>query len=384
VVMRVMIGLIALAAMILAGSGAWAAGDPKIFEVRDVPVDATAAAAQAARDQAFAQGQGQAFDILLRRLTLKSDWSRLPSAAGQDFKRLISGFAVGGEKRSSTRYIAKVTYVFVPERIRVILRGAGIPFSETRAKPVIVLPVLQTVEGKRLLWEPENLWAQVWREKPSAQGLVPMIVPPADPASPVQVDQLAAPSWAQLEPLATPRGASSVLIAEMTLRRAGDQLQADVSLTEIGPGKSSPSHITASGPDEKAAMGAAVDAITDPANEAWKQTTAVSEGTPQILIADVSYTTLDGWLRIRRAIQNVPTVRSLRIIALASDGAEVEISYVGTSEQLGLGLAQQDVALGMGQEGHYLLSSTAPPPTSAPAPVEAGTPAPASAVPGPQ
>jgi hypothetical protein len=65
-------------------------------------------------------------------------------------------------------------------------------------------------------------------------------------------------------------------------------------------------------------------------------------------------------------------VRGVRVVGLASNAAEIEISFVGSSEQLGLGLAQQDLALGMGTDGHYLLSSiAASPPAGPPAPVPA-------------
>jgi hypothetical protein len=355
------------------------AADAKVFEVRDVPVDATAAGATAARDQAFAQGQAQAFDILLKRLTRKADWSRLPPAAGQDFKRLIAGFGVSTEKRSATRYIAKVSYSFVAERVRAVLRGAGVPFSETHSKPVLVLPVLETADGKRLLWEPENLWAQIWRESPSTQGLVPMIVPAAGPANTIQPAQLDQPSWPLLEPLATANGAASALVAVLSLRRAGDQLQSDVRLIEVKPGKNSESRIQAQGADERSAMAAAVGAVADSTNESWKQATAIAEADAATLIADVSYDNLDGWLRIRRGLQATPQVRVVRVMGLSSGAAEIEISYVGTGEQLSLGLAQQDLALAAGPDGHYLLSSTA----AAPAAPAAPAAVPAATVPGP-
>jgi hypothetical protein len=66
-------------------------------------------------------------------------------------------------------------------------------------------------------------------------------------------------------------------------------------------------------------------------------------------------------------------------MGLSSGAAEIEISYVGTGEQLSLGLAQQDLALAAGPDGHYLLSSTA----AAPAAPAAPAAVPAATVPGP-
>jgi hypothetical protein len=362
--------------------GAQAATDPRVFEVRDVPVDATAGGVSEARDQAFAQGQSVAFDILLRRLTLKSDWARLPSSAGQDFKRLISGFAVSSEKRSTTRYIGKLTYNFVPDHIRAILRAAGVPFSETRSKPVLVLPVLQTADGKSLLWEPENLWATAWRDKAAAQALVPVIVPAGDAGdqSASQGISLTAPSWAQLEPMASAKGAATAIVPILALRRAGTQVAASVHLIQLRPsGHIDEQTLSAQGADETAATAAAVDAVTDALGDAWKQSTVIADAGLQTLIVDVTYPDLDGWLRIRGRLKDVPSVRGMRIIALAAEAAELELSYVGSSDQLALTLAQEDLILGPGDVGHYNLESHAPPsppPPPAPAAAPPGTAAP--------
>lgn len=378
--------LCGIAVCLLASLGsAQAATDIRVFEVRDVPVDATAAGVSEAREQAFAQGQSLAFGILLRRLTLKSDWGRLPPASGQDFKRLISGFAVESEKRSTTRYIGKLNYTFVPDMIRGILRNAGIPFSETRSKPVLVLPVLRTTDGKSLLWEPENLWAAAWRDKAAAQALVPVVVPAGDPSdqSAIQGLSLSQPSWAGVQPMANAKGAASAIVPILSLSRAGTQITASVRLVQLrANGHNDEQTLTVQGADEAAAASAAVDAVADSLGESWKQATVIADAGLQTITVDVAYPDLDGWLRVRNRLKDVPSIRAMRVIALSARSAELELSYVGSPDQLALTLAQSDLTLGPGSQGHYILESRAlppapvapPPATGAAAPPPAATP----------
>src|ERR1700691_5689046 len=96
----------AVALLALAASPAMADGRD-VYTVADVPVDATAANAHAARDQARADGEQRAYQMLLDRLTLAADRTHLPPPSQDTLDNLVAGFAVAGEHVSSVRYIAK-------------------------------------------------------------------------------------------------------------------------------------------------------------------------------------------------------------------------------------------------------------------------------------
>ena len=115
------------------------AAAPDIFTVANVPVDATAANASAARDQARADGERRAYAILIGRLTLDADRGRLPPPTEALLNDLIAGFEVASERASGVRYLAKYTFHFRPDAVRELLRSAGIPFGESPSKPLVVL-----------------------------------------------------------------------------------------------------------------------------------------------------------------------------------------------------------------------------------------------------
>ena len=61
----------------------------------------------------------------------------------------------------------------------VVLRRGNVPFSETYARPLVVLPVYH--EGDiAVLWDEPNPWLSAWRDLPPADGLQPLMVPLGD------------------------------------------------------------------------------------------------------------------------------------------------------------------------------------------------------------
>ncbi|MBC8239360.1 MAG: DUF2066 domain-containing protein, partial [Alphaproteobacteria bacterium] len=114
-----------------------------VFEVTDVPVDATAESAVAARGQALAAGQLEAFTRLLRRLTLRENHAILPIPDTNTVSTYIRDFSVSDERTSSVRYLANLHVRFKSADIRALLGEFGLPFAETISKPTVVLPVLE-------------------------------------------------------------------------------------------------------------------------------------------------------------------------------------------------------------------------------------------------
>src|SRR3546814_5337389 len=80
----------------------------------------------------------------------------------------------------TVRYLADLTFRFNPDQVRSLLRGAGVPFAETRSKPVVVLPVFGDSAAGPTLWTGTNPWRDVWAQRRGDDGLVPLTVPLGD------------------------------------------------------------------------------------------------------------------------------------------------------------------------------------------------------------
>ena len=315
------------------------AGD--LYTVNNIRVDATAESAQTARDAAMAQGRPQAWTRIYRRLTPQAMWARQPRLADAQLFRLIRSFEVAGERRSTTRYLADVTFHFNPVAVRQALRQAGISFTEARSRPALVIPV---VGDER--FDPMSMWAVAWSDEVFRQGLVPMILPDADAENEEVLSRpdLAQADWASLAPIAQRYNASLVVVA---IASADGR---SVRSIEISPTARTPSTFAFAQPNFPALS----DAVTDKVAETWKSRSSVDYATRARLVADVQFNSLEEWARIRTQLGAVRAVSDFEVVGLARNEAEVDLSYFGRVEQLRDAMAQQNLSLVNGPEGFTL------------------------------
>ncbi len=118
--------LLALAA----AAPAQAQNQQELYTVSGIRVDASGASSTEAFNAGISQGRPRAFQILFRRLTRQQDWNRQPALDAAALLRISRGFDIANERRSTTRYVADVTYRFNPDAVARILRSSGIAFAQ--------------------------------------------------------------------------------------------------------------------------------------------------------------------------------------------------------------------------------------------------------------
>jgi hypothetical protein len=343
---RLFVLVLALAAMSFAASS-YAAPAPvaatpgDLFTVTGVRVDATAESAQTARDAAMAQGRPEAWSQIYRRLTPSAMWGRQPRLADAQLFRLIRSFEVAGERRSTTRYLADVTFHFNPVAVRQLLRQSGVSFTEARSRPALVIPV---VGDQR--FDPMSPWTAAWSDESHRQGLVPMILPEADAenAEALSRTDLAQADWASLAPLAQRYNAGVVVVA---IASADGR---SVRSIEISAMARTPSSFAFAQPN----FPALADAVTDKVAESWKSRSSVDYATRARLVADVQFNSLEEWSRIRMQLGAVRAVSDYEVVGLARNEAEIDLAYFGRVEQLRDAMAQQNLNLVNGVAGWSL------------------------------
>lgn len=346
---RLIVLVLALAAMSFAVSAsaapvpaapvASAQGD--LFSVTGIRVDATAESAQTARDAAMAQGRPEAWSRVYRRLTPSAMWGRQPRLTDAQLFRLIRSFEVSGERRSTTRYLADVTFHFNPVAVRQFLRQSGVSFTETRSRPALVIPVVAEQP-----FDPMSPWSVAWSDESRRQGLVPMILPEADPDTTDVLSgvDLAQADWASLAPLAQRYNAGVVVVA---IASADGR---SVRSIEISTTARTPSSFAFAQPN----FPALADAVTDKVAETWKSRSSVDYATRARLVADVQFNSLEEWSRIRTQLGAVRAISDFEVVGLARNEAEVDLAYFGRVEQLRDAMAQQNLNLVNGVAGWSL------------------------------
>jgi len=338
-----------LCALALATLLAAPAAAADIFTVRGVHVDKTAESATAARSAAQVEGQRLALIAMMKKLTLPDDWASLPEIDDATAQNAVRGFQVASEKTSSTRYIAEMIVSFQPEAVRRLLRGAGIPFAETQARPALLLPVLRR-DGTLVLWEENNPWRDAWTSLRPADELAPLILPIGEimemntvPAETAVSDSEEAGT--ALSDLSANYGTSEVVVAVATLG-AGGSLQ--VTLTHRGgaaPSAPLSGTYQADGRDLPQLMKAAAADMLSGIAVQWKRQIIVRDGTLSTLTVQADFATLSEWETIRKGLTSTPLVQDMEVAGISPRGAEIRISHKGSTEMLALSLAQQNVTL---------------------------------------
>ena len=344
---RAMAALASSLALLLAAP---AAAD--MFTVAPVAVDETAETAAAARDVALTKGQQRALRRLLERLTLKVDHGRLPSLDAGAVAELVSGIGIDEEKSSATRYIASLSVAFKKDEMRRLLRGHGIPFSEARSKPLLVLPVLRAAGAVRL-WQSPNPWREAWSNvRTGADAPVPLIVPAGELAdiAALGAEQALAGDARPLTAIAGRYGVADVLVAfaEIDVDLATRVRRLQVSLRRhglTGPSAVVESFSSTEGESEAALIERVAAAIAGGIQERWKAETLIRFDRERSLSAVVPLRGLRDWLVVRQRLGGNSLVRRVELTALSVEGARIVLHYWGDVARLTVALAQSDLRL---------------------------------------
>lgn len=323
-------------ALFFAGSAA--ADDP--YTVSGIKVDASAASTVVAQTQAINSGREKAWQTLYRRLTKQEDWAHQPALDPTTLQRLVRSYSVQNARSSTTRFVASMTYVFNPNAVRRILQQSNIAYSDTVARPLLVIPM-----GPG--WYPSSPWTQAWKDPRFARGAVPLVLPLNDAIDAPALAQLHfdTASWQDIEPLASRLHAPEAYLALVTPQRA----QMTVKIKRLGPGTSPtiPDVVLPIAPKTPSAkaFGSVADAAATAITEAWKAHSAVDFNKRARLVASMHVDSLQQWSEVLQKLEGISTISEVNVVAMDIGEARVAISYVGSEDQLTEQLGHAGLAL---------------------------------------
>ena len=341
---------LALGAGLVAGAIVTAASAAdNIFIIKGIHVDATAASSSKAQIVAIGQGTPKAWAQLYRKLTRQADWGKQPKLDDATLSRLLRGYEVANEKRSTTRYVADITYVFNPDAVQAVLKGANIAFAESTAKTVMIIPLSP---GYNL----NSAWARAWKDPQLANSVVPITLPTSD----VNLSgvTLGGVKWADIQQAALRVRATEAVIVQEAVN--GNQI--NVQMRRVGPGPQYGTNISvpvAPGQPPNEALVSAAVAANQVIADNWKNHAAVNYNVQNNLVADVRISSLDDWAGLQGRLAGISTIAAVNIVAMNTSQARLEIGYVGTLDQLKDALRQQGLALSGQQDGIWSLAQGA-------------------------
>jgi hypothetical protein len=301
-----------------------AAQENSLFTVSNVHVDASGSSSTEALNAAIAQGRARAFQILYRRLTRQADWPRQPPLDSAALLRLGRGYNIANERRSTTRYVADVTYIFNPQGVTRLLRASQIAYSEAPVRRILVIPMSPGVG--------HGPWASALASPAVRDSQVPFSVLPAEDDAALASLNFDAAGWNDVASVAAKNHVTEVALAQalyaggkmtVNIRRLGANEQPAKTQVEV------PLSGTV-GTTYPAAAGAAVRAIED----LWKTRTAIDFTQRGRLTVDVRIASLAQWGEIQTALAGTSNVTGATVTAMTSNYARMNLTYQGGLEQL--------------------------------------------------
>lgn len=300
------------------------AQENSLYTVSNVHVDATGASSTEALNAAIAQGRGKAFQIVFRRLTRQADWGKQPALDAAGLLRISRGTNIANERRSTTRYVADVTYMFNPEAVSRLLRASQIAFSQSQARRILVIPMSPGVG--------HGPWAQALMAPAFRDSQVPFTVMGAEDEAALAELNFDAATWNDVAAVAARNHVSEVGLVQALY--ANGKMTVNIRRLGLGeqPVKTSVEvpMLQTVGTTYPAAAQAAVRAI----EELWKTRSVIDSSQRGHITADVRIANLAQWGEIQTALASVGNVTGVTVTAMSMNYARINLSYQGGLDQL--------------------------------------------------
>ena len=357
------------AALVLTLAGpAWAAPADKVFTVSNYPVEARAGDAVAAKAKAISDGQKAALRSLMKRLVPTSAYGQLKRLSAVKAASLVDGFSVRSERNSSTDYIANLDFSFQPQAVRQLLEKEGIPFSDTQAEPITVVPIWRAptngtnVPAQLGPTQGPKAWTDAWKNLDLGHTLTPVKLEAlkAD-VLPETVTALASGDTGRIRTIASSYNATErlvVAIAEPDI--ASKRLNVILIGTDAVGSITWKRAYRLDLSDPAYAVELAGVVSLGVLEGRWKATnrrggdgTAARQDAmapdPTAGSANVQFSVefrgMSEWAEISRKISATPGVQYIDILGLSARGARVALNYPGGVERLADALARQGMTL---------------------------------------
>lgn len=345
--MRFSIILPALAAItLLVAIPAGAQPRTDLYTVSDIRVDVTAKSSTEAFTTAIAEGRPRAFQTLYRRLTAQRDWGRQPNLDQAALLRLSRGYNVANERRSTTRYVADVSYSFNPDAVNRLLRSSNIAFAQGNAQRILVIPMAPNVSG--------GGWAQALGS-PSVQqnNLVPFSLPGADDLRALAGLNFESANWNDVAGAAGRSRVTEVALVQ-AIQAPG---KVTLNIRRLGQGQTSPRmSMDVAAPQVATAYSGAAAAAANAIDDLWKTRTTVDPAQRGRITADMRISSLSQWNEAQTALAGVSQVTGITLVAMDTGYVRMQINYMGTPDQLREALSAARLSL-TSRGGQWLLAS---------------------------
>ncbi|MCP4923739.1 MAG: DUF2066 domain-containing protein [bacterium] len=345
--------LFASLVVLLVGIPSFVCANPFIVQV---PVDATAASPQAAREKALTQGRRQAFSIVVRRLVPPESRDLFSGISDKELEALTLGTAFEGEKHSRTRYLAIAHFRFDERALGHFLKEQGVFYANLKIPPQLLIPILTTSSGTQL-WQEDNPWLNAWPLGDDLRkGAASVRLPLGDlqdrslfPLLSVQERSLKTES---VTAALSRYNVAGLFVAHLKSRDSGSK----VTLYHLQVGKEwhKVGHSEFSEQPFETLLEKAKEETLSLANQ-WAQSARFMRKSLEKFNLLVPIQSISGWQGFQRMLQRLPSIERFQVHSLSTTEALVEIQPRGQEDFLQRTLAEEGWKLAPSSENDSTL-----------------------------
>lgn len=367
----------------LAGTArpAHAAPADAAFTIANYPVDAVDANAVAAKEKALSDGQTAAFRALLKRIVPVTAYKQLARLSQIRASELVSGVSVRSERNSATQYLASLDFTYQAEAVRGLLQSHGIPFVDTQAPKIALVPVLKAADGSYT--SAGGDWLTAWKGLDLEHTLTPAGIEELKAVVHKDtVDMVVRGDEGGQRILAGEYGSEAVVLAiaepdaaagkyhvtlagqdgagAFTLKRSyrandGDMAYAAELAAVVSLGILEGRWKAVRAPQAVAGLPSAMPADMSAPAPVWSANTAPASG-EQIRLG-AQFASLAQWNEMRTQLLDTPGVENLEIATVSASNAELTLSYPGGARALANALGSRGLRL-LDSGAGWMLSPT--------------------------
>lgn len=324
------------------------------YKVEGVEVDVTASNAVEAREKAFEEAQVKAFDILAERLLTEAELENYQKPDVTTISNLVQDFEVTNEQLSAVRYKGTYTFRFRSGAIQGHMAESEFAYSDTeQTSPVLILPYMQA--GTRtVLWE-NNPFMEAWSKLSGQAGAAAStILPMGDllDVSQIKDDPALRYDKTMIDNIVGryDAGKAVILIAEpqpdqglnVSMYSTDQAMPVYLDTIKMAPKPGMP---------EYSLYEDAVREVQAALRQDWKKKTKIDPSQMSSLKARARFDTVQEWIRLKRSIEGVSGVSSVKVQGLKPKEAIIRIEYLGGEARLMPAFSQAGIALNAPYQG---------------------------------
>ncbi len=353
-----------------------AAAADTLYDVAKVSVDATDKDAVAAKAKGMKAAELDALKVVLKRLMPVSAYAQLPDLSQQDVEDLVSSVSIRSERNSATRYIASLDVSFNPEAVKQLLDAQKLPYSETRAEAISILPLV--LDRGTVKSEGQEGWYQAWDGLDLANSVTPAtLLKPRPNLTAETVKSVLAGDAQAFALMQADYSYAPLVIAVGEAGEGGQFTTRLVGVDSVGPinyGHTDSFGGTAKQAAQQAAAvafgiienrwkvtqspaaPAAAEAGGEPGGDQTSPQAGGAAEVPRNVQAVVQFNGLKDWQEIRARLMQVAGIQALEVNAMSARGASITFDYAGSLGKLQAALDQNGFAFDE-KDGAFVLRS---------------------------